>query len=185
MKRIETSLSEAEHTTWQNFCLEAGKTSSSLLREFVKKSIAHTNIDAATLTGEHSDKILKSKSITVSFIQSECDAIIEKVALEGYNNPTHWLRSLVMNVLHQEAVLTDKEIHTLEKLSHQLWAIGHNLNQVTRALNANFNATDKLKLEMVQSLKNLNFEACDAFYALIRQNKNRWQKRESHKSKKS
>jgi hypothetical protein len=149
MKRIETSLSEAEHTAWQNFCLEVGKTSSALLREFVKKSIAHANIDAK----KYSDKILKSKSITVSFIQSECDAIIKKVALEGYNNPTHWLRSLVMNVLHQEAVLTDREIHALEKLSHQLWAIGHNLNQVTRALNANFNATDQLKLEMIQSSK--------------------------------
>ena len=181
MKRIETSLSEDEHTAWKNFCLDAGKTSSSLLREFVKKSIAHTNIDA----DKHSAKILKSKRITVSFTQNQCDAILTKVALEGYNNPTDWLRCLVMNVLYQEAVLTDKEIHALEKLSHQLWAIGHNLNQVTRALNANFNATDTLKLDMVQSIKNLNTQTRDAFSALIRQNKNRWQKRDAHKSKKS
>jgi hypothetical protein len=90
-----------------------------------------------------------------------------------------------MNVLYQEAVLTDREIHTLEKLSHQLWAIGHNLNQVTRALNINFNATDQLKLEMVQSLKNLNSEAIDAFYALIRKNKNRWHIQDTHKKLKS
>lgn len=45
MKRIETSLSEDEHTAWKNFCLDAGKTSSSLLREFIKKSIAHIKID--------------------------------------------------------------------------------------------------------------------------------------------
>jgi hypothetical protein len=38
---------------------------------------------------------------------------------------------------------------------------------------------------MVQSIKNLNTETRDAFSALIRQNKNRWQKKESHKSKKS
>jgi hypothetical protein len=181
MKRIETSLSEAEHTTWQNICSETGKTSSSLLREFVKKSIAHIPINPA----KASNKVIKSKSITVSFTQIECDAIIEKVALEGYKNPTDWLRSLVMNILYQEAVLTDNEIHALEKLSHQLWAIGHNLNQITRAININFNATDQLKLEMVQSLKNLNTETRDAFSALIRQNKNRWQKKESHKSKKS
>jgi hypothetical protein len=185
MKRIETSLSEAEHTAWQNFCSEADKTSSSLLREFVKKSIAHTKIDAVNLAEKPFAKTLKSKKITVSFTQGECDAIIEKVALEGYKNPTDWLRCLVMNVLYQEAVLTDKEIHALEKLCHQLWAIGHNLNQVTRALNANFNATDTLKLDIVQSIKNLNTETRDAFSALIRQKKNRWQKKESHKSKKS
>jgi hypothetical protein len=73
----------------------------------------------------------------------------------------------------------------LEKLSYQLWAIGHNLNQVTRALNANFNAKDTLKLDMVQSIKNLNTQTRDAFSALIRQNKNRWQKRDTHKSQKS
>ena len=110
MKRIETSLSEAEHTAWQNFCLEAGKTSSSLLREFVKKSIAHTNINAVNLADKHSAKTLKSKRITVSFTQNECDAILTKVALEGYKNPTDWLRCLVMNVLYQEAVLTVKKI---------------------------------------------------------------------------
>jgi hypothetical protein len=181
MPRIETTLSEIEHTAWQTFCLETGKNSTEILREFVKQSIAHIRIDA----NKYSNKILKSKKITVSFTQSEWDAILTKVALEGYNNPTHWLRSLVMNVLYQDAVLTDKEIHALEKLSYQLWAIGHNLNQVTRALNINFNATDGLKFEMLQSLKNLNAEACDAFSALIRRNKTRWTKRDCNKSKKS
>jgi hypothetical protein len=181
MKRIETTLSQDEHTAWQTFCRETGKNSTQILRAFIKKSIAYIPINSK----KHSDKILKSKSITVSFTQNECDAIIEKVALEGYKNPTDWLRSLVMNILYQDAVLTDNEIHALEKLSHQLWAIGHNLNQITRAININFNATDQLKLEMIQSLKNINKDACDAFFALIRQNKNRWQKKESHKSKKS
>ena len=181
MPRIETSLSEDEYKAWQIFCQETGRNSTETLREFVKKSITHININA----DKHSAKILKSKRITVSFTQTECNAILTKVALEGYKNPTDWLRCLVMNVLYQEAVLTDKEINALEKLSHQLWAIGHNLNQVTRALNANFNATDTLKLDMVQSIKNLNTQTRDAFSALIRQNKNRWQKRDTHKSKKS
>jgi Bacterial mobilisation protein (MobC) len=181
MKRIETTLSQLEYTAWQTFCRETGKNSTKILQEFVKKSIAHIRINA----DKHADKTLKSKRITVSFTQNEYDTIIEKVALEGYNNPTHWLRSLVMNILYQDAVLTDREIHALEKLSHQLWAIGHNLNQITRAININFNATDQLKLEMIQSLKNLNTETRDAFSALIRQNKNRWQKKETHKSKKS
>jgi hypothetical protein len=189
MKRIETTLSQSEYTQWQTFCLETGKNSAKTLREFIKKSINHKNIDAVKSVEKHKEKplakTLKSKKITVSFTQNECDAIIEKVALEGYKNPTDWLRCLVMNVLYQEAVLTDKEIHALERLSHQLWAIGHNLNQVTRALNANFNATDTLKLDMVQSIKNLNTETRDAFSDLIRQNKNRWQKRDTHKSKKS
>jgi hypothetical protein len=181
MKRIETTLSQSEYTAWQTFCRETGKNSTQILREFIKKSITHIPINPA----KASNKVIKSKSITVSFTQNECDVIIEKVALEGYKNPTDWLRSLVMNILYQDAVLTDREIHALEKLSHQLWAIGHNLNQITRAININFNATDQLKLEMIQSLKNLNHEACDAFSALIRQNKNRWHKRDAHKSKKS
>ena len=38
---------------------------------------------------------------------------------------------------------------------------------------------------MVNGIKNLNTKTRDAFSALIRQNKNRWQKRDTHKSKKS
>ena len=185
MPRIETILSEIEHTAWQTFCLETGKNSAKILREFIKHSLGDCVHPAEKYVQKPLAKILKSKRITVSFTQVEWDAIVAKVALEGYNNPTHWLRSLVMNVLYQEAVLTDKEIHALEKLSYQLWAIGHNLNQVTRALNINFNATGGLKFEMLQSLKNLNTEACDAFSALIRRNKTRWTKQESNKSKKS
>ena len=153
MKRIETTLSETEHTAWQIFCLETGTNSAKILREFIKHTIDNQNADADAIHSAEKPlaKTLKSKKITVSFTQSEWDAIVAKVALEGYKNPTHWLRSLVMNVLYQEAVLTDKEIHALEKLSYQLWAIGHNLNQVTRALNINFNATGDLKLEMLQS----------------------------------
>lgn len=155
MPRIETTLSEIEHAAWQTFCLKTGTNSAKILREFIKHTIDNQNADpdadAIHSAEKPLAKTLKSKKITVSFTQSEWDAIVAKVALEGYNNPTHWLRSLVMNVLYQEAVLTDKEIHALEKLSYQLWAIGHNLNQVTRALNINFNATGGLKFEMLQS----------------------------------
>ena len=185
MPRIETTLSETEHTAWQTFCLETGTNSAKILREFIKHAVGNQNANAIHSAEKPLAKTLKSKKITVSFTQGEWDAIVAKVALEGYNNPTHWLRSLVMNVLYQEAVLTDKEIHALEKLSYQLWAIGHNLNQVTRALNINFNTTDGLKFEMLQSLKNLNTEACDAFSALIRRNKTRWTKQACNKSKKS
>ena len=61
MPRIETTLSEIEHTAWQTFCLETGKNSTKILREFVKQSIAHIRIDA----NKHSNKTLKGKKITV------------------------------------------------------------------------------------------------------------------------
>ena len=183
MKRIETTLSEIEYILWQKFCHSTNKTSTQNLRQFIQNSISQIQNNSDITAPSPPIKPLKNNKITIRFTQSQCDAILTKVALEGYKNPTDWLRCLVMNVLYQEAVLTDKEIHALERVSHQLWAIGHNLNQVTRALNANFNATDTLKLEMVQSIKNLNTETRDAFSALIRQNKNRWQKRDAHKSK--
>lgn len=172
MPRIETILSQSDYIAWQSFCLTQKKISAKLLREFIQHSI-HSGFTPAE---SHHIKNLKSKRITVSFTQSEWEAIVNKVTMEGYKNPTHWLRSLVMNVLHQEPVLTDTEILALDKLSYQLWGIGHNLNQITRALNINHNDTNLLKIEMIQSLQKLNLETRQALTSLVVKNKNRWHK---------
>ena len=176
MKRIETTLSEIEYFLWQNFCQNTHKTSTQNLRQFIQNSISQIQNNSNITASSPPIKSLKNNKITIRFTQSEWEAIVNKVTMEGYKNPTHWLRSLVMNVLYQEAVLTDTEILALDKLSYQLWGIGHNLNQITRALNINHNDTNLLKIEMIQSLQKLNLETRQALTSLVIKNKNRWHK---------
>jgi hypothetical protein len=170
MKRLETTLSETDYTAWKRFSQQTGKNSTHLLREFIQQAIQTSPIETASRDA----KTLKSKKITVSFTTHEFNRVVGKVASEGYQTPTNWLRCLVMTVLHQDAVLTNTEISALEKLSHQLWAIGHNLNQITRTLNHNHQETNKLKLKMIQELKDLTLETRHAFSALVSRNKSRW-----------
>ncbi len=179
MKRLETTLSDTDFFAWQIFCQKTHKSSTCLLREFIMQSIhsPKMELDPEATTKIAPAKILKGNKITVNFTQHEAELIKQKVTAEGYQTPTNWLRCLVMNVLHQEAVLTDAEISTIEKLSYQLWAIGHNLNQVTRAINSNLEDSKSVKLTMIQELKDLTLESRKVFSGLVARNKSRWYRR--------
>jgi hypothetical protein len=42
----------------------------------------------------------------------------------------------------------------LQEASHQLWAIGHNLNQITKAIHINFEHHHQLTLDFLMKLEN-------------------------------
>ena len=61
MPRIETTLSETEHTAWQTFCLETGTNSAKILREFIKHAVGNQNANAIHSAEKPLAKTLKSK----------------------------------------------------------------------------------------------------------------------------
>ena len=170
MGRIDITLSEQDHSAWKAFCRKTNNTSSKIIRDFIQNTLNHHPLAAL----DKVTKTPKSNKITIRFSQSEYDKIIQRVSLEGYNTPTHWVRSLVFYALHHEAVLTDKEIQALDNLSYQLWTIGRNLNQITKALNHDVNQHHKLKTNLLTELKTLVTHAQQQSSELIAQNKNRF-----------
>jgi len=172
MARIETRVTEKELELWQKICEKEGKSGAELLRNFVRKSIEEVYYYTEEIRVE---KPLKNKKATISFTEKERAKIAERAVEEGYDTPTRWMRSIVLRTLHQEAVLTEKEMDVLWQANRDLNSVGRNLNQIARAINTDFRESDKLKLELIAKLKEHIFDCTKKMNSLVVKNMSRWE----------
>jgi hypothetical protein len=87
---------------------------------------------------------------------------------------TRWVASLVQSNLLKVPVMTSEELRILEHCTSELSAIGRNLNQVARVLNADFLDADKLKLELLEAIQSSVQQAQQAIRNLARATNQRW-----------
>lgn len=76
------------------------------------------------------------KRVTILFRTSEYSAVEECVRHDGFKAPSGWIVTLVRNFLTNQHHLTKAELDVLGESNRQLLAIGRNLNQIARSLNA-------------------------------------------------
>lgn len=88
--------------------------------------------------------------------------------------PSRWISSLVQVNLMQQPVLTDVELLKLEENIRELAALGRNLNQIAKALNAAFHETDRLKLEHLLRLRDAIQANRDTINELVRASRGAW-----------
>lgn len=170
MPRAETRLSEEDKRAWVAFCKQAGIKESQMLRQMILKVSRGT--DSPPPEADKDEP--KTSKVTVRLSKRERQQILDRVAQEGFSNPTQWATALVRSALHREPVLTASEISALRASNRELAAIGRNLNQVARALNIEFRDSDKLKQDDIEKLADRIEQHKDLVAGLLSRNMNRW-----------
>jgi len=95
----------------------------------------------------------KHKRVTVMFRLSEFSAIEDCVKRDGFKAPSGWIVTLVRNFMTNQHHFTQVELDVLGESNRQLLAIGRNLNQIAKALNASKKNSDAIyDRELLESL---------------------------------
>ena len=173
MPKIETIISSEEQKAWKEFCALEGKSSSEILRSFIRYSIEKETLFDAK---QKVDTEKLTEQINLKLSATQVQDIQEKAKKEGFEKATKWIRSLVMSVLYKDPILTDKEMTVLRESRSSLASIGRNFNQVTRAINIDFRESDKLKFEMIEDLKKMLEEHKKHTTVLVQKSASRWER---------
>jgi hypothetical protein len=99
---------------------------------------------------------------------------VRKQAKAKSMSASRWVASLVQSTLMRDPVMSDVEIEALRASNRELAAIGRNLNQIARALNDNFNETDRLKLQLLDVLQESVKDNRAAIRGLVRASQKAW-----------
>lgn len=88
--------------------------------------------------------------------------------------PSRWVAALVQSHLTGTPVMTADELATLQASSRELAAIGRNINQIAHALNTAFYETERVKLEILDQLREVIIRNRADIRALVRASQNAW-----------
>jgi predicted DNA binding CopG/RHH family protein len=89
--------------------------------------------------------------------------------------PSRWMASLAQFNLTNVAALNEDEVSQLRTSNRELAAIGRNINQVARALNAPLQNKDRVPLRQLEQLAKAVEKNRAAIAGLIRGTKSAWQ----------
>ena len=160
MKHIQINLSDAEFIQWKAYCQQQQKTGTKILRNFIQNCFDKNLINTVNTTQaidfsrkKHLSKQSK-KQINLRLNEHELFALHEKSHSLGYSHPNHWIRQILEKALFENDIYNPVEISALQKATAQLWGIGHNLNQITKAIHINFQNHHQLSLEFLKKLEN-------------------------------
>lgn len=149
MAVIKTLVSEEEKDHWISFCKSQNLTTSAALRLMMKRVSGEQKKESDSRLG-----LSKSKRISFELTDLDFNNLTERAELEGFSSRPACVKNLLYIWLDQKPVVNDKEILALDKSSRELMAIGRNLNQIAHQLNIDFRDSNKLTIELLNSLLN-------------------------------
>ena len=89
--------------------------------------------------------------------------------------PSRWVTALVQSNIIRQPVMSDAEIIELRASNRALVALGRNINQIARAINANaYGEADRSRLDRLIELGEVITENREAIRALVRASQNVW-----------
>jgi hypothetical protein len=87
---------------------------------------------------------------------------------------SRWISALVQSNLMRYPVLTESELLAVEAAYRELAAIGRNINQIARTLDAAYFQTERIRLDKLAELSVKITHARTAIGALIRTSRRTW-----------
>jgi hypothetical protein len=168
MIQTKTRLTSEEKEALAGLARRRGVTESELLRQMIRSVTGGLEVEPV-------DTERRSCQVNIRLDEHERDKLAERSAAEGYRTPTTWAASAVRAALHQDAVLSDTELEELREATREIAAIGRNLNQIARALNADPDAEPGGLAQAVVSVAEKIEDHKAAVSALIGRNLNRWE----------
>ncbi|MEQ1530375.1 MAG: plasmid mobilization relaxosome protein MobC [Methylococcales bacterium] len=101
------------------------------------------------------------------------DAIEQRSKQQGMAL-SRWVASLIQSNLMSAPVVTDTELVRLRESIRELNYIGHNINQIAKALNENPHETDRVNLATLKTLDAAIEKNIDAIYVFIGAKNRAW-----------
>lgn len=169
---------------WEQYCLQCGMRSSEVLRQLISKlltgdtDIAHVlSIPKGILPTSKNSQAKKTQArhrIEIRLTTQEYDKFVEHAKHSGFS-PAKWLVTLLRYQFIRHTPLTVLELDKLDERLYQVRMLGHNLNQVARALNSHELHPSQVDLmpTLQLLLQNLDAEK-QALRAIASHNLDRW-----------
>lgn len=151
-----------------------GLTESELLRSIVLASIApKENADKQIEPGLASQPV-KTGRMTIRMPGYLVEATKAKAKAKGMT-PSRYIAAMVQSNYTGKPVLSDDELTALRINSRELVAIGRNINQIARALNASFHEKDLVQLDALADLGQMIERNRAVILRFINASQNAWE----------
>ncbi|CUR66957.1 plasmid mobilization relaxosome protein MobC [Achromobacter xylosoxidans] len=120
---------------WQALCLRQGSTPSDGLRQIIVRLLNGSATDASPTPSKHEHPDTSRRRLELRLTETEY-ARIEALALQQGMSANRWVIHLIRANLSGEPQFGMTELRTLGESNSRLLAIGRNLNQIARHMNA-------------------------------------------------
>ncbi len=161
--------------SWVAYCERNGTTPSDAFRQIVAKLIeGEQKGDSQLPRGVAADEPEKpSRRCEVRLTASEITAAQAVAAREGFALP-RWIVGLLRARLTGTPQFGQSELEALAKSNLHLLAIGRNLNQVAKALNASTADRSAYRIDLVEQIRDVIAEHTSKVALLMSANTERW-----------
>jgi len=164
---------------WQRYCLQSGMSPSEALRQLISKILTGSthldqilNIPQGVLPNPENNQ--PKNRIEIRLTNQEYEVLVSHAKQAGVS-PARWLITLVRYQFIQHTPLTVFELDKLDERLYQVRMIGHNLNQVARALNSHELHPSQIELMPTLQLLMQNLDAeKQALRTIFNHNLKRW-----------
>ncbi len=137
---------------WQTWCEQQGVTPSHALRNALRQAIDRRATGTSAPRLRLSPKRERATArIELNLTISELAALKRMAGHEGYV-PTKWLVAMVRTKLTGQPQVGQPELETLARSNQQLLALGRNLNQIAKVLNAAPQNRAAFRVEVITEL---------------------------------
>jgi len=120
---------------WQVFCLRQGSTPSDAMRQVIVRLLNGSTTAISPAPSTHEQPDISRRRMEVRLTETEY-ARIEALAFQQGMSANRWVIHLIRANLSGEPQFGMTELRTLGESNSRLLAIGRNLNQIARHMNA-------------------------------------------------
>lgn len=158
---------------WVSYCRSHGISPSDATRQVIRKLVGRELHAENSDSSVSVDALGPKKRIEIRLTCEEHRTVAEAATLAGFS-VNSWIVSLVRAQLSDLPQLGQFELEQLAASNSQLVAIGRNLNQIARALNAAPTEKTVYRVEIVEALSEAIRSHTAAVSAVIQSNVQRW-----------
>ena len=171
MPLLTARIDDAAKMQFRALARSRGQSESEFLRSLVQLLIARSEVDACVPSVD-SRKCAQAR-MTIRLPQFLVDGVVERSVRKGMK-PSRWVAALVQSHLMALPVMTEGEVQALRASNRELAAIGRNLNQIARRLNAAFHDTEQVRLGVLMRLTEVVDRQQASLHALVRASQGSW-----------
>lgn len=171
MPVLKTIVEDATKQEFKDLATQRGQSESELLRALAV---------AATTSGQGAEQLVQPDEsradldrITVRMPRFLMEGTKGRSRAKGMA-PSRWISALVQSNLTAQPVMTDAEVEALLASNRELAAVGRNLSQVARALNASSQEIDKVQLATLTELSTAVTVNRSEIRRLVRASRQAW-----------
>ena len=159
---------------WQAWCQAHGITPSHALRNALRQAMdKRTGRAPAPRSRVTPQRERATARIELNLTTSELAALKKMADQEGYV-PTKWLIAMVRTKLTGEPHVGQPELAALTRSNQQLLALGRNLNQIAKVLNASPENRGAFRVEVITELSRVIRTHTDRVSDVLRGTVARW-----------